>query len=141
MSKAAILKLDPILPLRKSAYDAIKDAISRINIYSSTASLRLDERRLAESLGISRTPVREAISQLQKEGLLETHSRSGTYIVRKSKREIIDSVYLWAGIEGVAARLVTEKASNEEIASLRHRLTVSRDSSDAHAEISMDEPV
>jgi hypothetical protein len=80
--------------------------------------LRLDERQLARSLGVSRTPIREAMTLLEQEGFLRTVPRRGIFIVRKTKRQIIEMIEMWAAIESMAARLATVNASDEEIAAL-----------------------
>jgi len=80
---------------------------------------RLDERRLALDFGISRTPVREAMAQLEREGFVRAVPRRGIYVVRKTKREVIEMITAWAALEGMAARLITESAGAGEIASLR----------------------
>ena len=100
-------------------YEALKQAVMRMNIYDPDVDLRIDERRLAEDLRVSRTPIREAIARLEQEGLLHTVPRRGTYVVRKSKREILDVITAWAALESMAARLITERATGAEIASLR----------------------
>jgi DNA-binding GntR family transcriptional regulator len=101
------------------AYSALKDAIASMDVYRSRADIRLDERRLATDLGVSRTPVREAMAQLEREGFVRAVPRRGIYIVRKSKREVIEMITAWAALESMAARLLTEKAHDREIASLR----------------------
>jgi DNA-binding GntR family transcriptional regulator len=83
------------------------------------ADLRLDEKSLAADLGVSRTPVREALARLEHEGLVRILPRRGVYIVRKSKAEIIEMIIAWAALEGMAARLACERAADQEIASLR----------------------
>jgi DNA-binding GntR family transcriptional regulator len=100
-------------------YEALKQAIMQMNIYDSETDLRIDERRLAEELKVSRTPIREAIARLEHEGLLRTVPRRGTYVVRKTKHEIQDIVMAWAALESMAARLITSRASDDEVASLR----------------------
>ena len=68
---ATRLKLKPVginFSLKEHIYDVLKDAISSMNLYDADANLRLDERALAEQLGISRTPVREALTRLEQEG-------------------------------------------------------------------------
>ena len=72
-----------------------------------------------EDLGVSRTPVREAISRLEQAGLVSTIPRRGAFVVRKTKVEILEIIYAWAAIESMAARLATLRASDEEIAGLR----------------------
>ena len=90
-----------------------------MDVYRSRADIRLDERRLALDFGISRTPVREAMAQLEREGFVRAVPRRGIYVVRKTKREVIEMITAWAALESMAARLITENASDEEIASLR----------------------
>jgi DNA-binding GntR family transcriptional regulator len=101
------------------AYTALRDAIASIDIYGSPSDIRLDERRLAADLGVSRTPVREAMAQLEREGFVRAVPRRGIYIVRKSRREVIEMITAWAALESMAARLLTETAQDREIASLR----------------------
>jgi DNA-binding GntR family transcriptional regulator len=116
------LRLEPIASpdsFKRLAYVALKDAIAAMDIYRGRAEIRLDERRLALDFGISRTPVREAIAQLEREGFVRTVPRRGIYVVRKTRREVIEMITAWAALESMAARLITQKASDEEIASLR----------------------
>jgi len=62
--------------------------------------------------------VREALARLEQEGLVEIVPRRGIYIVRKSKAEVLEMITVWAALEGMAARLITEVATDKEIASL-----------------------
>jgi DNA-binding GntR family transcriptional regulator len=115
-------QLDPIdtsFSFKNKAYAALKTAIVGMDVYGSANDIRLDERGLAEQFGISRTPVREAMAQLEREGFVRTVPRRGVYVVRKTRREVIEMITAWAALESMAARLVTERASAEEIASLR----------------------
>ena len=118
---ATELPVEPIdvnFSLKGRIYSSLKDAITGVDIYADDAELRLDERRLSEQLNISRTPVREALARLEQEGLVEIVPRRGIYIVRKSKAEVIEMITVWAALEGMAARLITEVATDKEIASL-----------------------
>src|SRR5215212_12024437 len=54
------------------AYTALKDTIVSLNVYEQPGEVRLDERQLASDLGISRTPVREAMAQLEREGFVRS---------------------------------------------------------------------
>jgi DNA-binding GntR family transcriptional regulator len=101
------------------AYQALRDAIVAMDVYRPDADLRLDEQRLATALGVSRTPVREALARLKHEGLVEIRPRRGVCIVRKSKAEITEMIRAWAALESMAARLLCERASDGEIGSLR----------------------
>src|SRR5665213_2127635 len=106
--------------LRDQAYARLKAAIADTDIYDPKQELRLDERQLTMALGVSRTPIREALSLLEQEGFIRTVPRRGIYIIRKSKREIIELIEVWAALESMAARLATLRASDAEIAKLRH---------------------
>jgi len=105
--------------LKDRIYRTLKQAITSMNIYADDAELRLDERELSVKLAISRTPVREALARLEQEGLVRIVPRRGVFIVRKTKAEIMEMITVWAALEGMAARLVTLRASDAEIASLR----------------------
>ena len=69
---------------KRRAYAALKDAIVAMDVYRSRSDIRLDERRLALDFGISRTPVREAMAQLEREGFVRAVPRRGIYVVRIS---------------------------------------------------------
>lgn len=109
------------------AYQSLRKAILAMDIYRPDADLRLDEQRLAAALGVSRTPVRMALSRLQHEGLVRVLPRRGILILRKSKTEIIEMIRAWAALESMAARLLCERATDEEIASLRTLLSTFAD--------------
>ena len=134
------MTLPGIIPLAQSrglkiqVYEALRELIGRMDIYTSKDPIRLDERALGEQLGVSRTPVREAISRLEQEGLVENIARRGAFVVRKSKDEILDIVDVWAALESMAARLATSRASDEEIAQLRANFST-YDGDDARAHI------
>jgi DNA-binding GntR family transcriptional regulator len=119
---AGQLALAPLnsMSLRDQAYALLKEAISSTDIYSQRQPLRLDERELMQALGVSRTPIREALSILEQEGFVRTLPRRGIFIVRKSKREIIEMIQMWAALESMSARLATLHASDAQIARLRH---------------------
>jgi len=117
-----IRPIDAGFSLKARIYDALKTAITGMNIYDDGAQLRLDERKLSEQFGISRTPLREALARLDQEGLVEIVPRRGIYIVRKSKAEILEMIVVWAALESMAARLVTKNVSNDEIATLHNWL-------------------
>ncbi len=121
-SAATALSLTPVnsTSLRDQAYSLLKNAIAETDIYDPQQELRLDERQLTAALGVSRTPVREALSLLEQEGFIRTVPRRGIYIVRKSKREMIEMVQMWAALESMAARLATLYAADADIAKLRH---------------------
>src|SRR4029077_5665142 len=89
---ARALALAPLnsVSLRDQAYALLKDAIASTDIYSERQPLRLDERELMQALGGSATPLRAPLSILEQEGFVRTVPRRGIFVVRKSKREIIE---------------------------------------------------
>ena len=89
-TSAAPLALAPLnaTSLRDQAYALLKNAIADTDIYDPNQELRLDERQLTTALGVSRTPIREALSLLEQEGFIRTIPRRGIYIIRKSKRAV-----------------------------------------------------
>jgi DNA-binding GntR family transcriptional regulator len=116
------LGVDPIATpasFKSKAYAALKDVIVSLDVYRSRSDIRLDERRLALEFGISRTPVREAMAQLERDGFVRSVPRRGIFVVRKTRREVIEMITAWAALESMAARLITQEASAEEIAALR----------------------
>ena len=133
MSLQEIIPLAQARGLKIQVYEALRELIGRMDIYTSQKPIRLDERALGEQLGVSRTPVREAISRLEQEGIVENIARRGAFVVRKSKSEILDIVDVWAALESMAARLATSRASDEEISQLRSKFaTLDGDEARAH---------
>lgn len=105
--------------LKERVYRSLRDAISSMDVYVPDVNLRLDERTLADQLGVSRTPIRESLIRLENEGFVKTIPHRGAFVVRKSINEILNMVYVWAALEGMAARLLTQRATDEEIGKLR----------------------
>ncbi|HSM39395.1 MAG TPA: GntR family transcriptional regulator [Afifellaceae bacterium] len=119
---ARSVKLKPVavnFTLKDHIYEVLRTAILDMNIYQEDADLRLDERKMAEQLGISRTPIREALARLEQDGFVEIQPRRGVFVRRKSLEEVLEMIVVWAALESMAARLVTENASDAEIKSLR----------------------
>jgi DNA-binding GntR family transcriptional regulator len=118
-ARLQVQPLDVSFSLKDKVYRALKEAILSMNIYGSPEEIRLDERELSAQLGVSRTPIREAISRLEQEGFVRIQQRRGVFVVRKTKREIVEMITVWAALEGMAARLATLHAPDSEIAGLR----------------------
>jgi DNA-binding GntR family transcriptional regulator len=134
-----IPRLDTQSTFRDLAYAALKRAITAIDIYDRPDEVRLDERRLSEDLGVSRTPIREAMTLLEQEGFVRTLPRRGIYVVRKTKREIVEMITVMAALEGMAARLAAERATTEDIAGLRKLMTAFEAGNDASTKGRLDE--
>lgn len=118
-AKLLIKPIDVNFVLKDKVYDGLKQAILAMNVYAEPGETRLDERQLSEEFGVSRTPVREAITRLEQEGFVKVIPRRGAFVMRKTKAEILEMITVWAALESMAARLITERASDREIASLR----------------------
>ncbi|MFO1315193.1 MAG: GntR family transcriptional regulator [Burkholderiales bacterium] len=117
--------------LRDQAYVALKQMITEADIYAHPEEIRLDEKQLSAALGVSRTPIREAMTLLEQEGFLRTEPRRGIFIVRKTKKQIIEMIEIWAALESMAARLATLNASDADIAALRRMFDEFRTSTPA----------
>ncbi len=91
---------------KEKAYGRLLDLILRGEISSDEP---LAERRLAESLGIGRTPVREAIKDLVREGVLEAHPTRGTFVRPLTLRDVQEIYQVRYAIEGLAAFLAAER--------------------------------
>jgi DNA-binding GntR family transcriptional regulator len=120
-------RLDTGSTFAKEAYAALKRAITAMDIYGHPEEIRLDERRLSEGLGVSRTPIREAMTLLEREGFVRTLPRRGIFVVRKTKRQIVEIITVMAALEGMAARLAALAASEDDIGELRRLMDAFHD--------------
>jgi DNA-binding GntR family transcriptional regulator len=104
--------------LSERAYEAIKESLLQMDLTDLSVEDRIDERGLAEQLGVSRTPLREAINRLVLEGFLTVVPRKGIFVVKKSKKEIVEILLVRATLEGLAARLATQYVTEKDIRQL-----------------------
>src|SRR5919198_198526 len=118
-ARLVVARIESPETFKDKAYTALRNVIVSSGIYRSRTDIRLDERQLAQDFGISRTPVREAMAQLEREGFVRSVPRRGVYVVRKTKQEVIELITAWAALESMAARLITQNATDAEIAALR----------------------
>lgn len=118
-ARLVVAPIDSRETFKDKAYTALRNLIVSSDVYRSRTDIRLDERQLAQDFGISRTPVREAMVQLEREGFVRSVPRRGVYVVRKTKSEVIELIQAWAALESMAARLITQSANDAEIAGLR----------------------
>ena len=101
---------------KQRAYDHIRD---KLMVGELAAGCRLSNRALAREIGISIIPVREAISQLVSEGLLEHKPRVGTFVVEPSRQEIAELCELREALEAYAASRAAERISDGELAEMQ----------------------
>jgi len=112
MDSLTKLNLDEYKPLRDVVFENLREAILEGNLKPGQ---RLMEVQLAEQLGVSRTPIREAIRKLELEGLVVMLPRKGAYVADVSLKDIIDVLEIRASLEGLAASLAAERISDEDI--------------------------
>lgn len=112
-----------VLQARKSlgehVFESLKQAIIRGNISSGEW---LVESHIAETLGISRTPVREAIHKLEREGLIERQPRGGFTVLGLNREDIEETFGIRSVLEGYAARLATIKHKTAELKPLEKKI-------------------
>ena len=113
------IRLDVYKPLREIVSDALRQAI-RDGLLPPGE--RLMEIPLAEELGVSRTPIREAIRILEQEGLVVMIPRRGTYVADMSLKDVTEVFELRSILEELAAELAAERITNEEIEALEQHL-------------------
>src|SRR6202008_2345027 len=85
---------------------------------------------LSAGPGVTRTPIREAMTLLEQEGFVRTRARRGIFVVRKTKREIVEMITVMAALESMAARLAALRASTVELAALHGLMDRFRDGND-----------
>ena len=113
------IRLDSYKPLRELVCEHIRDAI--INGVFAPGE-RLMEIQMADEMGVSRTPVREAIRKLEMEGFVVMIPRRGTYVSNMSIRDINDVYEIRISLDTLAAGLAAERISDEELEELQRLL-------------------
>ena len=93
-------------PLREIVYEELKRQILVGEIAPGT---RMMEVELAEEMGVSRTPIREAIRKLEKEGLVTIEPRRGAYASEISVKDMVDVLEVRQDLEGMASRSCRRK--------------------------------
>lgn len=106
------IKLDNYKPLREIVFESLREAIIQGRLKPGE---RLMEIQLAEEMGVSRTPVREAIRKLELEGFVVMIPRKGAYVAGISIKDIVDVFEVRAALEALAAGLAAERATPEEL--------------------------
>lgn len=109
------LEINEYKPLREVVFEVVRKSILEGNF---TPGERLMETQLAEQLGVSRTPVREAIRKLELEGLVVMVPRRGAYVASMSVKDISETFEIRSALEGLAASLAVDKITPDEIESM-----------------------
>ena len=113
------VNLESYKPLRELVLDAIRQAIIEGDLKPRE---RLMEIQLAEELGVSRTPIREALRKLELEGFIVMIPRKGAYVADISFKDIADVYEIRAALEGLAAALAAERITDEELEEMERLL-------------------
>lgn len=119
MARLEPIKVENLRPLRDLVFEALREAIVNGTLAPGE---RLMEVQLAEELGVSRTPVREAIRRLELEGYVVMVPRKGAYVASMSAKDVADVFEIRAALEGLAAELAAERITEEELEELERRL-------------------
>ncbi|MBC8462449.1 MAG: GntR family transcriptional regulator [Deltaproteobacteria bacterium] len=106
--------------LNKKAEEILKQQIIKQELPPGT---HLKEHKIAEELGVSRTPVREALAALVKAGLVEEIPRRGTYVIELTRKDVQEIYTIREVLEGLATKLATPFFSDEELQAMGAVLT------------------
>lgn len=109
---------EPALPIRTMHVPIHEHLRAEILNGDLRPGVRIDEEETAARLGISRTPVREALRRLDHDGLVRIKPWRGAFVVDLDKQEILELLELREPLEGAAARLAAARASADDIAKL-----------------------
>ncbi|WP_422120689.1 GntR family transcriptional regulator [Koleobacter methoxysyntrophicus] len=122
--KLNTIKLDNYKPLREVVFEALREAIITGDLKPGE---RLMELQLAEEMGVSRTPVREAIRKLELEGLVVMVPRKGAYVAGLSLKDAAEVFEIRGSLEGLAASLAAERITEEEMEELERLLVQTKE--------------
>ncbi|MBQ1396362.1 MAG: GntR family transcriptional regulator [Eubacterium sp.] len=104
-------------PLREIVYEELKRRIMTGKITPHTRMMEVD---LAEDMGVSRTPVREAIRKLEKEGLVTIEPRKGAYASDISTEDMVNVLTVREELEALAAGIAASRITGEQISRMEH---------------------
>lgn len=131
-AKLSPIKLEGFQPLREMVFDVLMEAIISGQLPPGE---RLMEVQLAEEMGVSRTPVREAIRRLELEGFVVMIPRKGAYVAGLSVKDIVNIFEIRTSLEQLAVSLAAERMTEDELETLERMIVEMTDTSkDADAE-------
>ena len=112
MTDNLTLNMDAYLPLRDVVFNTLREAILKGELQPGE---RLMELQLASKLGVSRTPIREAIRMLEQEGLAVTVPRKGAEVARMTLKDMEDVLEIREALDELAAQIACERISSEQM--------------------------
>ncbi len=115
--KLSKVNLNDYMPLREVIFTSLREAII---VGELKPGERLMEVQLADKMGVSRTPVREAIRKLELEGLVVMLPRKGAHVADLSAKDIMDVLEIRATLDGLASSLAASRITDDEIRDLKH---------------------
>jgi len=115
--KLSKINFNDYMPLREVIFNTLRQAIILGELKPGE---RLMEVHLAEKMGVSRTPVREAIRKLELEGLVNMVPRKGAHVADLSVKDIMDVLEVRACLDGLATSLAATRITQDEIKELKH---------------------
>ncbi|RCX16079.1 GntR family transcriptional regulator [Anaerobacterium chartisolvens] len=118
--KLSKVNLNDYKPLREVIFNTLKEAII---VGELRPGERLMEVQLADKMGVSRTPVREAIRKLELEGLVNMIPRKGAQVADLSVKDIMNVLEVRASLDGLATALSAQRITEDEIKELKHVLS------------------
>jgi len=103
--------------LKEAVYQRLKESIVRGEI---PAGSKIVETLISRKLGVSRTPLREAVNRLEQDGLVKIIPRRGTFVHKQSVAEILESLEIREVLEGLAARLAARRTTPDIIQKMKN---------------------
>lgn len=113
------LNMDAYLPLRDVVFNTLREAILRGDLVPGE---RLMELQLAAKLGVSRTPIREAIRMLEQEGLAITIPRKGAIVAGMTEKDMQDVLEIREALEELSVQVACDKITDEEVEKLQRNM-------------------
>lgn len=112
------LNMNAYLPLRDVVFNTLREAILKGDLKPGE---RLMELQLAAKLGVSRTPIREAIRMLEQEGLAVTTPRKGAEVAKMTLKDMEDVLEIRASLDELASQVATVRITDEQLVRLKER--------------------
>ena len=119
MSEDLQLDMDSYLPLRDVVFNTLRNAILRGDLKPCE---RLMEMHLANKLGVSRTPIREAIRMLEQEGLAVTIPRKGAQVAKMTEKDLQDVLEIRDSLDELAVSMACKRMTPEQLGELKESM-------------------